>query len=340
MQNSFLAVRLLLLAALSAIGIGLSVSGLARAEAYALRTVQPGDSIGLIAELYGVTVETIEAANALPSTVIQAGEILKVPYVAAVGGPADSAIIAPPGFSWYALQLGETLSTVASRFDLSLNALVGANPDISSLDRLPTGFELLVPPRDGLIVRLGEGENVLDLLAEHGLSPAELARANGLRSPFDIAPEMLLFLPGVAPTEALARLQKVREAENRYVWPVHGRLTSRYGQRNLGMGTAAFHRGIDIAAPSGTPVGAARAGTVTYAGWSSQGYGNLVRVRHAGGDETWYGHFSVITVSVGQYVNQGTIVGRIGSTGLSTGPHLHFELHEKGRTTDPLAVLN
>jgi murein DD-endopeptidase MepM/ murein hydrolase activator NlpD len=150
---------------------------------------------------------------------------------------------------------------------------------------------------------------------------------------------MLVFLPGVRPSEALARLQMVREEENRYIWPLHGRLTSYYGARNLGMGTSSFHRGIDIAAPSGTPVAASRSGTVTYAGWSNQGYGNLVKVRHAGGDETWYGHFSSITVSVGEHVSQGEVVGRVGSTGISTGPHLHFELHVGGRALDPLGTL-
>lgn len=249
-------------------------------------------------------------------------------------------VATPPGFRWYALGTGETLSSVASRFGLSLTALVGANPDISSLDRLPTGYELLVPPGAGLVIRLGEGESVLDLLASYGLDPATFAKANGLRSPFDVTPGMLLFLPKVVPTDALARLQKVREAENRYIWPIHGRLTSYFGPRNLGMGTSSFHRGIDIAAPSGTPVGAARAGTVTFAGWSTQGYGNLVRVRHADGSEAWYGHFSSISVSVGQYINQGDSVGRVGSTGLSTGPHLHFEVHEpNGNARDPLAVL-
>jgi len=216
---------------------------------------------------------------------------------------------------------------------------VGANPDISSLDRLPKGFELLIPPGTGLVVRFGAGDDILGLLEQHGISAAEFARANGLRSPFDLAPDILLFLPGVQPTEALARLQKVREEENRYIWPLHGRLTSYFGPRNLGMGTSSFHRGIDIAAPTGTPVGAARSGTVTFAGWSSQGYGNLVRVRHADNSETWYAHFSSITVSVGQYVSQGAIVGRVGSTGLSTGPHLHFELHERGGAIDPLGIL-
>ncbi len=317
----------------------LSLTPAAGAESYALRTVQPGDSIGAIAERYGLTVDALLNANELTTTMIRPGDVLRVPYVDAVGGPAEVGAKIPPGFTWYALRQGETLSSVATRFGLSLAALVGANPDISSLDRLPTGFELLVPPSPGLVVRISGSDEVLALLEEHDISPAEFARANGLRSPFDITPEMIVFLPEALPTEALARLQKVREEENRYVWPLHGRLTSYYGPRNLGMGTSSFHRGIDIAAPTGTPVGAARSGTVTYAGWSSRGYGNLVRIRHADGSETWYGHFSSISVSVGQYVTQGATVGRVGSTGLSTGPHLHFELHERGSAIDPLAVL-
>lgn len=317
----------------------LSLAPAAGAEAYALRTVQPGDSVGLIAERYGVSVDAILSANDLTTSLIRPGDVLRVPYVAAVGGPAEPSTRTPPGFAWYTLRDGETLSSVAGRFGLGVTALVGANPDISSLDRLPTGFELLIPPSAGMVVRLGSPDEVMALLQEHGISAADFARANGLRSPFDLAPEMLLFLPGVQPEEALARLQKVREAENRYIWPVHGRLTSYYGRRNLGMGTAAFHRGIDIAAPSGTPVGAVRSGTVTFAGWSTQGYGNLVRVRHADGSEAWYGHFSSISVSVGQYVSQGAVVGRVGSTGISTGPHLHLELHERGQAVDPLALL-
>src|SRR5690606_17199409 len=211
-------------------------------------------------------------------------------------------------------------------------------PDISSLDRLPAGIELLVPPSLGLVVTLQPGESLLDVVERHGVAPGDLVRANELRSPFDVAPGMMLFLPGVRPTEAMARLEKVREEENRYVWPLHGRLTSYFGPRNLGMGTSSFHRGIDVAAPWGTPVVAARSGTVTFAGWSTQGYGNLVKVRHSGGDETWYGHFSSIAVSVGQHVKQGQVIGYVGSTGISTGPHLHFELYEAGRAVDPLSM--
>lgn len=318
----------------------LAVAASAFAQSYAVRVVEPGDSLGLIADRYGVSVDDIMVFNALQSNVIYPGQSLKIPFVAAVGGPAEAGAKAPAGFTWHTLQAGESLSTVASRYGLSVDAMIGANPDISSMDRLPLGIDLLIPPSAGLVVKLDYGESLLDLVRQYDVEPQAVVAANDLRSPFDVVPGMLVFLPGVRPDEALARLKQVREEENRYIWPIHGRLTSYYGARNLGMGTSSFHRGIDIAAPSGTAVAASRSGTVTYAGWSNQGYGNLVKIRHAGGAETWYGHFSAITVSVGEYVSQGDIIGRVGSTGISTGPHLHFELHENGRALDPLGTLN
>lgn len=316
-----------------------AVGPYAAAEAYALRTVAPGESLGLIADRYGLSVDDLMVFNGLSSVTIHPGQVLKVPYVDAVGGPAEATASPPPGFRWHVLGEGETLSTVASAYGVSLEAMVGANPDISSLDRLPAGIELLVPPALGLVVTLRPGETLLDVVHRYGVAPEDLVRANELRSPFDVVPGMMLFLPDVHPTEAMARLEKVREEENRYVWPVHGRLTSYFGPRNLGMGTSSFHRGIDVAAPWGTPVVAARSGTVTFAGWSNQGYGNLIKLRHAGHDETWYGHFSSLAVSVGQYVKQGQVIGYVGSTGISTGPHVHFELYEAGRAVDPLSML-
>jgi len=317
----------------------LALATSASAQSYAVRVVEPGDSLGLIAGRYGVSVDEILVYNDLVSNVIHPGQSLRIPFIAAVGGPVEAGAQAPAGFTWHTLQAGENLSSVAGRYGISLAAMVGANPDISSLDRLPLGIDLLIPPSAGLVVKLEQGESLLELVNAYGVAPEVVVAANDLRSPFDVVPGMLVFLPGVRPDEALARLQMVREEENRYIWPLHGRLTSYYGARNLGMGTSNFHKGIDIAAPTGTPVGASRSGTVTFAGWSNQGYGNLVKVRHAGGDETWYAHFSAIAVSVGEHVSQGEIVGRVGSTGLSTGPHLHFELHVSGRALDPLGTL-
>jgi murein DD-endopeptidase MepM/ murein hydrolase activator NlpD len=101
-----------------------------------------------------------------------------------------------------------------------------------------------------------------------------------------------------------------------------------------------MHRGIDIAAPTGTPIFAAAPGVVVYARWNSGGYGNLVDIRHADGSLTRYGHNSRILVQEGQVVEQGQHISAMGSTGFSTGPHLHFEIHPPGRgAVNPMAFL-
>ncbi len=112
-------------------------------------------------------------------------------------------------------------------------------------------------------------------------------------------------------------------------WPLQGAVTSEYGPRWGG-----FHPGIDIADPTGTPIHAANAGQVIYAGWES-GYGNFVLVDHGGGIVTGYAHQSEIAVTQGQAVAQGQVIGFVGSTGDSTGPHLHFEVRVNGSTENP-----
>ena len=122
-------------------------------------------------------------------------------------------------------------------------------------------------------------------------------------------------------------------------WPVSGRVTSYFGGRKSPGGIGSTnHKGIDIAAPRGTPVYAADGGTVTYAGWMS-GYGYLVRINHGNGYETYYGHNSSLTVSVGQKVYKGQQIARVGSTGNSTGNHCHFEIRYNGVAKNPLNYL-
>jgi murein DD-endopeptidase MepM/ murein hydrolase activator NlpD len=99
-----------------------------------------------------------------------------------------------------------------------------------------------------------------------------------------------------------------------------------------------MHEGIDLGAAYGSPIAAAASGVVIYAGWEG-GYGNLTVIDHGGGLATAYGHQSRIAVSVGQSVAQGEIIGYVGSTGHSTGPHLHFEVRVNGQAVDPLGYL-
>ena len=120
--------------------------------------------------------------------------------------------------------------------------------------------------------------------------------------------------------------------------PVNGRVTSGFGSRfHPILGYRRMHAGLDLAASYGSPIVAAADGRVVSAGWSG-GYGNLVRIAHLGGIQTMYGHMSRIAVASGTMVHQGQLIGYVGSTGLSTGPHLHYEVLKGGRPVNPASV--
>jgi murein DD-endopeptidase MepM/ murein hydrolase activator NlpD len=119
-------------------------------------------------------------------------------------------------------------------------------------------------------------------------------------------------------------------AIHQYAWPVHGTITQVYGHNG--------HPGIDIGVPTGTPVGAIAAGTVILARWNN-GYGNQVQVDHGGGRVSSVAHLSAISVKQGDQVTQGQQLGLAGSTGNSTGPHVHLEIRDNGKTLDPAPII-
>jgi murein DD-endopeptidase MepM/ murein hydrolase activator NlpD len=124
-----------------------------------------------------------------------------------------------------------------------------------------------------------------------------------------------------------------------FVLPSDGPLTSSFGWRTHPiLGTSRFHNGLDFGAEHGSPIRAADNGVVIAAGWEG-GYGNTVIIDHGNGISTLYGHASELYVAVGQPVQRGQVVAAVGSTGLSTGPHLHFEVRQQGEPTDPIAFL-
>lgn len=128
-------------------------------------------------------------------------------------------------------------------------------------------------------------------------------------------------------------------SERNFVWPVRGFITSNYGYRVHPIrGSVIFHSGIDIAAMYGAPICATASGLVIYSGWYG-GYGNAVIVDHGNGYSSLYAHCSTVFVGKGQSVTQGNIIASIGSTGMSTGPHLHFEIRQNGVPVDPRSRL-
>lgn len=125
----------------------------------------------------------------------------------------------------------------------------------------------------------------------------------------------------------------------KFAWPVAGRITSGFGNRMHPIfGYVRFHSGIDMAAPYGTPIIAADGGQVVQAGYFG-GYGNSIMIYHGGGYATWYAHMSGFNVSNGQMVQRGQVIGYVGSTGWSTGPHLHFEVRINGNAQNPMGFL-
>jgi murein DD-endopeptidase MepM/ murein hydrolase activator NlpD len=140
-------------------------------------------------------------------------------------------------------------------------------------------------------------------------------------------------LPALSQMDAF--LPEGTSVSNGYIWPARGVLTSGFGWR-----WGRMHRGIDIAAPVGTPIVASAAGVVEFSGWNSGGYGYMVDIRHADGSRTRYAHNSRLLVRAGDQVEQGQHIAAMGSTGFSTGPHVHFEIHVPSQgTVNPMSLL-
>lgn len=168
-----------------------------------------------------------------------------------------------------------------------------------------------------------------ELLAAAPLSPDAYIPAQRSGEPQVVSPDMPI-LPG-----ANEYLPETPSYFNGYIWPARGTVTSGFGWR-----WGRMHRGVDVAGPVGTPVVAASSGVIASAGWNSGGYGNMVEIQHSDGSMTRYAHNNRLNVSVGQAVKQGQQIAEMGSTGYSTGPHLHFEVHPNGgAAVNPVAYL-
>jgi murein DD-endopeptidase MepM/ murein hydrolase activator NlpD len=196
-------------------------------------------------------------------------------------------------------------------------------------------------------VRVGQIRALRDRLAasRSGLVTAQVERQEDLAQLTAIERDQVAEMEALQEVSATlaAKIQAAQAAAGTgggspsaagYIWPVLGPVTSPFGWR-----WGRMHEGIDIAAPTGTPIRAAAAGTVIHAGWLG-GYGNLTVIDHGGGVATAYGHQSSLAAGSGAFVAQGQVIGYIGSTGHSTGPHLHFEVRVNGVPQDPLGYLS
>ncbi len=246
-----------------------------------------------------------------------------------LGGPSQTLRSWPNVASVYEVCIGDTLSSIASRYGIPVAWLMASN-NLTSTTIYP-GQKLLLS-KDGVFHTVKSGETVASISARYGVAEEAVREANGLRG--ELTPGQILWIPH--PTTVPLPSSGT---DPRFVWPVRGTLSSPFGPRIHPIyGVPSFHTGIDLAVSEGTPVLAARAGTVTFSGWED-GFGLLVVIDHGDGYETYYGHLSKLLVTAGQRVSVGETVALSGTTGISTGPHLHFEVRYYGSPVDPRPLL-
>lgn len=255
------------------------------------------------------------------STVLEAGD----------GGTLDTV----ETFKWetYTVKNGDSVSSIAAARSLSIDSIIALN-GLTNVKRLRAGVALRIPNMDGVPYTVRKGDSLGRIASSWGIPVTAILDANDL-STDTITSGQTLFLPG-----ARMRSDELKKALGElFIYPIRGRLSSTFGWRNDPFtGARRFHAAIDLAANTGTPVKVAMDGKVSAVGVNAV-YGNYVIVAHSGGYQTMYAHLSAIRTTKGSRVTQGERIGDVGTTGYSTGPHLHFGVYRNGRAIDPLQFL-
>lgn len=243
----------------------------------------------------------------------------------------------PVTYQNYSVRSGDTISGIAKKFGLrNISTLISVN-DISNVRQLGAGQKLKIPSIDGIIYTVKKGDSLDSIVAKYNVKLATILDVNELNSDVLSAGQQL-FIPGAAMDS-----KSLKEAMGElFIMPIKSkfRWSSPYGKRiDPIAGVSSFHTGTDMACPTGTPIYAAMSGTIATAG-VSRIYGNYVIIEHGNGYQTLYAHMSKIIATKGQWVSQGTKIGLVGSTGYSTGPHLHFTVYKNGKMINPMTILN
>jgi murein DD-endopeptidase MepM/ murein hydrolase activator NlpD len=240
----------------------------------------------------------------------------------------------------YSVRTGDTLTAVASRFGVSMMTLWWAN-HLTAKDTLKTGESLVIPPVNGLVVTVKDGDTLDALAATYKVDATAIEDLNGLTDPNLVVGQVLILpgaqgapIPTVAPTSTPTLKPTFRPSSGgsgsivapppytggAWAWPVVG------GNNYISQYFHYGHYALDIAAQYGTPIVSPLAGTVIFAGWKNNGGGYQVWISHGGGIYTDHHHMSSVSVSVGQSLARGQLIGHIGMSGWATGPHDHFEV--------------
>jgi murein DD-endopeptidase MepM/ murein hydrolase activator NlpD len=243
----------------------------------------------------------------------------------------------------YTVQPGDTVYDIARRFGITGETILWSNPELEKIpDLLSVGEDLVILPVSGVYHTVEPDDTVESLAEEYKVDPSAITEfeLNTLSEPYQLVVGQKLVIPGgEKPFVQLRKFvaaysgpipEDASKGTGSFGWPVSGRITQQFW---------AGHQAIDIGASTGTPIYASDSGFVVVAGWSDIGYGYTLVIDHGNGFQTRYAHLSLYYPDAGQSVAKGEQIGDVGSTGRSTGPHLHFEIIENGVRRNPFGFL-
>lgn len=300
------------------------------------------------------TTKTIQKSELLKEKSIEipkVSETAKAPVVSKTESKA-------PQIVNYVVKDGDTLESIAKSYGIKVNSITESN-NIKVDTVLKVRQQLKFSSIDGVLHRVKSGETLWDISRVYGIESSVIQKTNFMDSPDKLKISQEIIIPGAdkvktaivekpAPKRTLTTVKTASSAKTSVklpsrggkasalpgiMWPLKGKITSGFGKRGN-----EYHTGLDIAAPTGTAIKAALDGKVVYSAWKGN-YGNLVILDNGNGVQTYYAHNSVNLVKVGQAVSKGEIIAKVGSTGRSTGPHVHFEIRRDKEPYNPLLFL-
>ncbi|MGI6284238.1 M23 family metallopeptidase [Neomoorella humiferrea] len=233
----------------------------------------------------------------------------------------------------YRVEEGDTFEGIARRYQTEPELLAAMNymePEAA----LEPGQFLVLPYERERLYTVAAGDTLWAIARRFGTSVEDLAASNGIVDAKRLRPGTVLTVPAAGSVVTTTRPASRSLNPVSLFWPLFGSITSGFGWRDN-----EFHHGLDIAGRVGDYIRAAWSGIVTFSGWGNGIYGNMVKIDHGNGLETVYAHNSRNLVKSGEYVRAGEVIAEVGATGNATGPHLHFEVREKGRAVNPEGFL-
>ena len=310
-----------------------------RQQGYWKYKVKTGDNLWKLSRQYGISVDALKSWNNLTSkNKIIPGQILKIPEdpkktFERRKTASSSKNEEKQKTLTYTVREGDNLYLIAKKFKTSVASLL-LNNNLVDPERLRPGQILRVTTANRIVHIVNKGENLWELSKLYSVPLNKLITHNNIKYR-TIFPGQRLSIP-VESAKALEELiNKGHSFSAQYEAPLKGRLCGVFGWRiHPILKKRLFHCGVDLASPSGTKIGSVAKGKVTFAGWL-RGYGKVVVVKHGPSISSRYAHCKKIEVNVGDHVDAGDEVAKVGTTGLSTGPHLHLEIRKNGHPVDP-----